>query len=115
MYPGLDFSELETLIEHQESGKGGVEIYNSYWWIEEPPRPVRKVSAYEPVEIGDDFLIVSAVIDYAEITEPLQAATKKIAAAAVCLAVFFGLFLLLIWTICIRDRSGRREEHGGRY
>ncbi len=110
MYPGLDFSELETLIEHQESGKGGVEIYNSYWWIEEPPRPVRKVSAYEPVEIGDDFLIVSAVIDYAEITEPLQAATIKIAAAAVCLAVFFGLFLLLIWKLFSRQKAVEQEN-----
>ena len=110
MYPELDFSELETLIEHQESGKGGVEIYNSYWWFEEPPRPVKKVSAYEPVEIGDDFLIVSAVIDYAEITAPLQAATMKIVAAAVCLVVFSGLFLILMWKMFSRQKAVEREN-----
>ena len=55
MYPDLDFTDLTRLIEHQNQGRGGVEVYHSYWWIEDPPRPVKKVSAYEPAWIGDDL------------------------------------------------------------
>ena len=110
MYPDFDFSELETLIAHQEEGRSGVEIYHSYWWAEDPPRPVRKVSAYDPVFIGDDFLIVSAVIDYAEITVPLQEATVRIVAAAALLVLFLAAFFWLIWLLARRQRQVEMEN-----
>ena len=40
----------------------------------------------------------------------MQAATIKIAAAAVCLAVFFGLFLLLIWKLFSRQKAVEQEN-----
>ncbi len=110
MYPDLDFTDLTRLIEHQNQGKGGVEIYNSYWWIEDPPRPVKKVSAYDPARIGDDFLIVSAVIDYADITLPMQKAIVRIVAAAVLLVIFFGLFLLLIGKMFLHQKNVEKEN-----
>lgn len=110
MYPELDFTELTQLIEHQNQGRGGVEIYHSYWWIEDPPRPVKKVSAYDPAWIGDDFLIVSAVIDYADITLPMQKAIVRIVAAAVFLVLFLGLFLLLIGKMFLHQKKVDKEN-----
>lgn len=110
MYPDLDFTDLTRLIEHQNQGRGGVEVYHSYWWIEDPPRPVKKVSAYEPAWIGDDFLIVSAVIDYADITLPMQKSIVKIVAVAVLLVIFFGLFLLLTGRMFLHQKKVEKEN-----
>ena len=89
-----------------------MEVYHSYWWIEDPPRPVKKVSAYEPAWIGDDFLIVSAVIDYADITLPMQKSIVKIVAAAVLLVIFFGLFLLLTGRMFLHQKKVEKETSG---
>lgn len=70
-YPDLDYSDLEILVRHQEEGRSAIEIYSSYWWGETPPSHVKKISAYTPAQVGDDFLIISAVTDYAELLQPM--------------------------------------------
>ena len=82
-YPNLDYSDLERLIRHQKQGRESVEIYHSYWWADEKPTRVRKISAYTPVFIENDFLIVSAVADYAELWRPVFWSSTALAIAAI--------------------------------
>ncbi|MFR5602355.1 MAG: cache domain-containing protein [Lachnospiraceae bacterium] len=73
-HPDFDFSDLEVLIAKQNSGQSGIERYNSYWWADEVPRRVEKISAYTPAWVGDGFLVISAVMDYEEIAGRCEAA-----------------------------------------
>ncbi len=76
LYPGKDMASLEKLIQHQLEGKTGIETYYSYWWAQDGAPRSRKVSAYTPVVLGNDFIVVSAVIKADEfdstITESLS-------------------------------------------
>lgn len=72
MYPGLDFRELEQLIDHQLKGEEGVAIYHSYWWAEEALKKVKKLNAYTPVELGDYFWVVAVTMSYDEIQGPIS-------------------------------------------
>lgn len=71
LYNVDDLASLEEMLENQYQGKSGVSEYVSYWWGEEALPRVKKISAYSPTDIGDDFLIVSAVIDYNDIYIPI--------------------------------------------
>ena len=110
MYPEFDYSELEVLIAHQLAGESGVETYYSYWWADDPPSRVRKVSAYVPAHIGNDFLSISAVMDYAEISAPVQNVGLRILLLSILLAVSIILFLLLIYRSISRQMKIAREN-----
>jgi len=91
LYPDLEFEGigLEAMIENQKKGQEAVEIYTSYWWADEEPQLIKKMSAYTPADIGNGFLIVSAVIDYEEIAKPVTVEMMKIV----------GLSLLIVGSI----------------
>lgn len=72
MYPGLDFRELEDLINHQLKGEEGVAIYHSYWWSEKSLEKVKKLNAYTPVKLGDYFWVVAVTMSYDEIQQPIN-------------------------------------------
>lgn len=90
LYPGLDYSSLEEMIEEQKQGKRGISEYYSYWWTSPNLEKVRKVSAYVPAVLGNDFLVVSTVIDYDDFYEPIKEGFSRI------VFVFLGLFSLLL-------------------
>ena len=85
IYPGKDMNSLEDMIEHQLAGKTGVETYSSYWWGQEGSPRSRKISAYAPVDLGDDFLVVSAVIKADDIEGAITESISK-------LFLLFGVF-----------------------
>ena len=112
LYPDLDYESLEEMIAQQMSGEEGITIYDSYWWAEDPPTATTKVSAYSPAQIGDDFLIISAVIDYSELTVPVSSGAYRILAVAgvlgtIVLVMFFALFIMI--------RRERRIEQENAY
>ncbi len=71
LYPGIDLSSLEGLVAEQNQGGSGVMEYDSYWWMDPEMPRVRKVSAWAPVQLGEDFLVVSTVIDDSDIDIPI--------------------------------------------
>ncbi len=71
-YPDLDFSELEGLINNQMKGKEGAEVYHSYWWPDNKLVKVKKLNAYAPANVGNDFWIVAVPMSYKEIADPIQ-------------------------------------------
>lgn len=101
MYPGLDFESLDTMIQEQQIGKSGISEYYSYWWSDEALPRVKKISTYAPAWLGEDFWIISAVVDYDDFYLPIEKGFRSLMllfAAAVVL--FFGMFFYssrLIW------------------
>lgn len=57
-----------------KQGLTAVDEYYSYWWTKPGAPGVEKVSAYTPAYIGDDFIIVSAVMDQSDMYVPLEKA-----------------------------------------
>lgn len=110
MYPDFDFSELEDLISRQEEGREGVETYHSYWWADEVPTKVKKIAAYTPMRFGDDFLIVSAVIDYDEIAQPVSRAMATIFLLTIAVMTVFAAVLYRLRLVA-RARSMAEQEN----
>lgn len=90
MYPNLDLESLKEMINHQRQGREGVEEYYSYWWTEDEYPRVQKISAYCPVQIGEDFLILSAVMDYDDIYIPVAKGVFRL------VMLFLAFFLVMV-------------------
>lgn len=78
MYPELNLDSLSQMIDHQKQGQEGTEEYYSYWWTKEGYPRGKKICAYAPAWIGEDFLIVSEVIDYDDIYHPIVSGALKL-------------------------------------
>lgn len=109
-HPEYDLTELQAMVEKQLAGETGTAMYASYWWPEDPPRRVRKVSAYQPAHLGDDFLIVSAVIDYDEISLPVSNGVIRILVVAGFLGALL-IMLLALLTVLWRSMNRFQAEN----
>ena len=96
LYPDLDYSSLEAMINEQNSGNAGLSEYYSYWWTNPDLPRVKKISAYAPAVIGEDFWVISAVIDYEDFYAPIVEGLKKIGLIFAC-----GLVILVGMIFCI--------------
>ena len=112
MYPDFDLTELEQLIEHQKEGREAAEIYHSYWWTDEVPKRVKKIAAYTPVWFQDDFIIVSAVIDYDEIAAPISKAMISVSLLTIALMT---TFVVVLYKLRISSIARTRAEQENEY
>ena len=96
------------MVEEQKSGREGISQYYSYWWTDPELPRVYKVSAYAPVDLGGDFWVVSAVMDYDEFYEPIRDGFINI-----CL-IASGIFLLvfLLFVFLGKMSSDRKKSEG---
>ncbi|MBE5978685.1 MAG: response regulator [Paenibacillaceae bacterium] len=96
MFPGVDLTSLKQMIDKQNRGEEGVSEYYSYWWVDPGVPEVKKISAYSPVQIGDGFLVISAVIDYNDIYIPVAAGFFKLGLVFFCaMAIVMGLVIYI--------------------
>jgi signal transduction histidine kinase/ActR/RegA family two-component response regulator len=112
LYPDieLDLASLEKMIEKQKQGKEGIDIYQSYWWNEDNPKKVTKIAAYCPVPIDNGFLIVSAVLDYKEITDQATGGMLKVILLTLIICVIlFGVVVKMISSILEKNEMERRN------
>lgn len=74
LYPNLDFKDLEALVSQQLTGKEGTYIYYSYWWAESGTdlKKAKKLNAFSPVKLDDDFWVVALTMSYEEIQSPMN-------------------------------------------
>ncbi len=89
--PEYDWSEFEGIVEKMTKGESGAGVFNSASMVENELRIEKKLIAYAPVKIGTRIWSVSTVINYSEITDPIQthgAHHIKIT------AIIAGLFLI---------------------
>ena len=66
-FPGYDWSELNNIVEEQMKGGKGVNIYYSIWPGDKNYSRIKKISAYSPAFIGDDFWTVTVTMDYQDV------------------------------------------------
>lgn len=111
MYPELDFSSLEQMVKEQNSGKSGLSEYYSYWWTKEELPRVKKVSAYTPAEIGNDFWVISIVIDYDDLYVPVAEGVQNITMIFGVGMLFFMLLAVYIGKL-LYDRRRADSEIG---
>lgn len=105
MYPDLDFSSLEKMIEDQKKGESGVSIYYSYWWTKKTLPRVKKISVYAPANIGEDFLVISSVTDYTEFYQPIREGFTGL------LLLFTGIFVIsmLVFFLAMKMYNQRKQ------
>ena len=95
LYHTEELQSLQEMTEKQLAGETGVAEYISYWWGNPDLPKVKKIAAYTPAYVGDDYLVVSAVIDYDDLYEPVFGGFIKIG------ATFFGLLLLVLGILAV--------------
>lgn len=108
MYNVQDLQSLEELLKRQYRGETGVMEYHSYWW-DDPNLPrVKKIAAYTPVYIGDDFLVLSVVMDYSELFAPVA---KGFAGMFCLLLVILGVISgSAVYLIRLNEEKRRDQE-----
>lgn len=109
LYPDLDYSSLEKMVEEQNSGKEGISEYYSYWWTDAKRPRVQKISAYSPVEMGDSFWVVSAVIDYDDLYAPIAEGFLKMVFIFIGILAAVGISVFLFWRVMKDMRRATRE------
>lgn len=96
-YPDLDYEDLGKLLEKQKTGKAGSHIYYSYWWPQDKLEKVKKLNAFSPAHISKEFWIVSVVMSYDEISEPIKNYLySNIFIAAIIIIVSSGVIFLTV-------------------
>lgn len=111
MYPDMDYSSLEKMVEEQGEGKEGISEYYSYWWMDSSPEKVKKISAYAPVEIGNGFWTISAVVDYDDFYEPVETGFRRVAALFMGALIAFALLTAAVGRLLL-ERKRTMEEIG---
>lgn len=110
MNPNYDFSDLEKLISDQLAARTGVQIYHSYWWGDKQSQPVKKIAAYTPVWLQNDFLVVSAVADYQETIESLHTSMNKLFLICLLTLAGFGCLVILLFYL-LKSRHSYELEN----
>lgn len=106
VFPGLDFTELEDLIDKQLKGEEGTALYHSYWWGDNELKKVRKLNAYSPVYFGDYFWIVAITMSYDEVQGPINTFLVKI------IGIDFLIIVILYFLLSTFIKMKRtKEEH----
>lgn len=109
LYPGVDLTSLQELVDAQNQGGEGVMEYESYWWMDPDLPMVRKVAAWSPVHVGDDFLVVSAVMDYSDMYSPVAQGFTRLALVFLALTVCVTAMVLYLGKLTL-DRQRSRAE-----
>ena len=97
------------LVKDQEAGHTDTAEYYSYWWSDPALPRVRKIAAYAPVRLMDGFLIISAVMDYSDIYNPILGGFRGII-AIMSLAGLIIPAVLIIWFLLLRQSRRDQEE-----
>lgn len=108
MYHDIDLRDLEEMINKQKKGEEGISVYHSYWWTDESLPRVKKIAAYTPLKLLNDFLIISSVIDYDDIYVPIAEGVVKI--SVMLLIVFLSVLAMMSALYFILKGKARDQE-----
>ncbi|WP_319371306.1 ATP-binding protein [uncultured Ilyobacter sp.] len=96
-YPDLDYEGVEKLLEKQMLGQEGSYIYYSYWWPQEKLKKVKKLNAFSPAQVSEDFWIVAVVMSYDETSEPIiNYLISNIVVAIIVIIIFSWVIFLTV-------------------
>lgn len=109
IYPDLDYASLEAMIMKQNKGKEGLSEYYSYWWSSSSLSKVKKIGAYAPVKVADDFWVISAVVDYDDFCAPVEAGFWKVSLLFIGTLAVLGALALVVGKL-LWERKRNLEE-----
>ena len=90
----LEMDSLSGLLKTQQEELSGIMDYYSYWWMDPSLPRVHKISAYRQLSLGGSFWIVSAVVDYDDLYQPVAGSFRK-------MAVMFGSIALVLMLLTV--------------
>ena len=90
----LEMGSLSDLLKAQQEELSGIMDYYSYWWTDSSLPRVHKISAYRQLSLGGSFWIVSAVVDYNDLYQPVAGSFRK-------MAVMFGSIALVLMLLTV--------------
>ncbi len=90
----LDLTSLEGLLYAQKTEESGVMVYYSYWWSNPDLPRVKKVSAFQRIDVEDDFWTVSGVVDYDDLYKAVKTSFSR-------LVLFFAFLILVLIAVTI--------------
>ncbi|WP_320047183.1 ATP-binding protein [uncultured Ilyobacter sp.] len=103
-YPDLDLKELNKLLDKQRIEEEGFYIYNSYWWPQKELKKVKKISVFSRAQIGTEFWVVSIIISYDEIKEPIE---NYLYSSIIIASV---IILIFSWVVFLTVRMIKNKE-----
>lgn len=109
IYPDKDLKSLSEMVEKQKMGEVGVSEYYSYWWMKPEAPRVQKISAYAPAVVGNQFLIVSTVIDYDDFYLPVSEGFFKLLLVFACIVLVI-LVMIIILARLLRQKKRDTEQ-----
>lgn len=95
----LDMNSLSDLLKAQQEEISGIMDYYSYWWTDPSLPRVHKISAYRQLSVGNSFWIVSAVVDYDDLYQPVADSFRKMAVMFSSIAFIMVLLTILIFQL----------------
>lgn len=101
----LDMSSLSELLRTQQEETSGIMDYYSYWWTDPGLPRVHKISAYRQLTLGDSFWIVSAVVDYDDLYQPVAESFRKMAVMFSSIALV--MVLLTVFIFHLQQKNNR--------
>lgn len=101
----LDMSSLSELLRAQQEKTSGIMDYYSYWWTDPSLPRVHKISAYRQLTLGDSFWIVSAVVDYDDLYQPVAESFRKMAVMFSSIALV--MVLLTVFIFHLQQKNNR--------
>lgn len=103
LHPGLDFSDLEKLMDLQFTQDEGTMIYNSYWWTDRSLSKSRKFEAFVKIRFDRFFWVVAAAMDYDEVKEPIARSRMK------TIGIFTVIILILSSAIVVIMKEKKKQ------
>ena len=101
----LDMSSLSDLLKSQQEETSGIMDYYSYWWTDPSLPRVHKISAYRQLAVGSSFWIVSAVVDYDDLYQPVADSFRKM--ALMFSAIAFIMVLLTAFIFRLQQKNSQ--------
>ena len=101
----LDMSSLSDLLKTQQEKTSGIMDYYSYWWTDPSLPRVHKISAYRQLAVGSSFWIVSAVVDYDDLYQPVADSFRKM--ALMFSAIAFIMVLLTAFIFRLQQKNSQ--------
>lgn len=109
IYEDVDLSSLEELVEKQEANEEGVYEYYSYWWTHEDVPRVEKIAAHSHVNFDNDFLVVSAVMDYDDIYVPIEGGFNSVMQTVAMVVGIVLFFLASVMYLLMKQKKNEEE------
>lgn len=106
-FPGYDWSELDNIVQEQKKGGKGVNIYHSIWPGDKNYSRIKKISAYSPAFIGDNFWVVTVTMDYEDVVSIINKNLYNILLLAG--AIILIVLLVIRYVYKLKENESRLE------